>query len=66
MRKVKISIDIDLDTGEYGVVYNNISNPGREMNCLEVSEQLKNVLVHHWNEVMSDSTTDEVKINYLN
>jgi len=44
MRKVRATIDVDLDTGEYEVTYNNLSHPGQGIDLTETITMIEQAL----------------------
>ncbi len=57
MRKVRASVTIDLDTGEYELMYNNISKPGEEINYSEMIRYLKAIFAKNEKDVLKDADT---------
>ncbi len=56
-RKVKVTIEIDLDTGEYSMVFNNVSHPGRSIDFTETAKYLKAVFAKNEKQVNADAET---------
>ena len=44
MREIRVTIDIDLDSGEYNVSFRNLSNPGEDMQYDKISFYLNKVI----------------------
>ncbi len=58
MRKVRASVTIDLDSGEYEIIYNNISKPGQEIDYTEMMRYLKAIFAKNEKEVVKDAETE--------
>jgi len=57
MKKIKATIEIDLDTGDYGIQYNNVSEPGKDLDFTLIMKYLRAIFSKHEPEVLKDAET---------
>lgn len=43
-RKVKLNLTIDLEGGEFEISFNNISNPGKDIDMVELARAVNKVM----------------------
>ena len=57
--KIKCEIEMDLESGEYDIVFRNVSNPGESIEYNEVQEFLKQVFSNVDEEIMGAGPEDD-------
>lgn len=59
MRKIQALVTVDLDSGEYEIVYKNVSNPGESIDFTEASRYLRAVFLKNEKQVNADAESGE-------
>lgn len=56
--KVAVDFIVDTDTGDYEVVYHNLSKPGGAMDLTKIIAIMKRVIPDHENDTLDDAAYD--------
>ena len=43
MKKIRITVEVDMEDGEYDIWFNNISNPGESMDAFKIQTILRRI-----------------------
>lgn len=55
MSKVRVTVELDLKTGDYDIQYNNLSQPGKPLDFTALMQFMHKVFVVHATDVIDDA-----------